>query len=224
MQSKLENCKKQRSRGYTMNNPTETEVRYRITGMDCAGCAKKVETVVGKIPGMSGVTVSLAANALTVTQPSTAEASAEIERRVSSLGYGIARADAVNSKPRADTAPHDPHDGHDHAGHDHADHSGHSHGDDPRDGPWWAAPKAKLVLTCVAALAVAWLAAQLVPRATPLFFAAAMLVGLAPIARRAYAAAINGAPFTIEMLMAIAAIGALLIGATEEVPSSSCCF
>lgn len=43
-----------------------------------------------------------------------------------------------------------------------------------------------------------------------------MLVGLLPIARRAYAAAINGAPFTIEMLMTIAALGALAIGATEE--------
>ena len=42
------------------------------------------------------------------------------------------------------------------------------------------------------------------------------LVGLTPIARRAYVAAINGAPFTIEMLMTIAAVGALLIGATEE--------
>jgi Zn2+/Cd2+-exporting ATPase len=68
----------------------------------------------------------------------------------------------------------------------------------------------------VAALALAWLAARFVPRAAPLFFAAAMFVGLAPIARGAYAAAINGAPFTIEMLMTIAALGALLIGATEE--------
>lgn len=36
-----------------------------------------------------------------------------------------------------------------------------------------------------------------------------------PIARRAYAAAISGAPFTIEMLT-IAAVCALLIGPTEK--------
>ena len=206
-----------------MTNAAELkEARYRITGMDCAGCTKKIETVVGKMPGMSGVTVSLASNSITVTQPNTDAASAEIERRVASLGYGIERIDDSTSNA---TAKHSPHDHSDHAGHDHAaepvakrhdDHSGHTHGDEPHDGPWWAAPKAKLIQICVAALAAAWLAAQFVPRAASWFFAAAMLVGLAPIARRAYAAAINGAPFTIEMLMTIAAVGASLIGATEE--------
>ncbi len=43
-----------------------------------------------------------------------------------------------------------------------------------------------------------------------------MLIGLVPIARRAYMAAINGTPFSIEMLMTIAAVGAMFIGATEE--------
>jgi Zn2+/Cd2+-exporting ATPase len=205
-----------------MTDATLKQARYRITGMDCGGCAKKVETVVGKIPGMSGVSVSLAANALTVTHVDTAEVAAEVARRVSSLGYGIARVGA------APAAPHDAHDHGDHAGYDHGaqpaadkhtDHSGHSHGDEPdepHDGPWWTAPKAKLIATCVAALAAAWLVAQIAPRYAIWFYAAAMMVGLYPIARRAYAAAINGAPFTIEMLMSIAAIGALLIGATEE--------
>ena len=41
-------------------------------------------------------------------------------------------------------------------------------------------------------------------------------VGLAPIAWRALAAARLGSPFTIEMLMTIAAVGATIIGATEE--------
>jgi Zn2+/Cd2+-exporting ATPase len=157
-----------------MTNGAELkEARYRITGMDCAGCTKKIETVVSKMPGMSGVTVSLASTAMTVTQPNTDAASAEIERRVASLGYGIARIEA--STPSA-AAKHDPHDHSDHTGHDHAaepvankhdDHAGHTHGDEPHDGPWWAAPKAKLILTCVAALALAWLAARFVPRAAP---------------------------------------------------------
>jgi Zn2+/Cd2+-exporting ATPase len=202
-----------------MTDATLKGTRYRISGMDCGGCAKKVETVVGKMPGMSGVSVSLAANALTVTHVDTAEVAAEVERRVASLGYGIARVGA------APAAPHDVHDHGDRAEHDHVaqlvadrhtDHSGHTHGDEPHDGPWWTAPKAKLIVTCVAALVAAWLVAQIAPRFAIWFYAAAMMVGLYPIARRAYAAAINGAPFTIEMLMSIAAIGALLIGATEE--------
>ena len=47
-------------------------------------------------------------------------------------------------------------------------------------------------------------------------FIAAMLVGLVPIARRAVMAAFAGIPFSIEMLMSIAAIGAVIIGAGEE--------
>ncbi|WP_424135525.1 heavy metal translocating P-type ATPase [Roseomonas chloroacetimidivorans] len=43
-----------------------------------------------------------------------------------------------------------------------------------------------------------------------------MLVGLVPIARRAFVAARFGTPFSIEMLMVIAALGATIIGATEE--------
>jgi Cd2+/Zn2+-exporting ATPase len=47
-------------------------------------------------------------------------------------------------------------------------------------------------------------------------FLAALSVGLVPIARRAFAAARSGTPFSIEMLMTVAAVGAVAIGATEE--------
>lgn len=42
------------------------------------------------------------------------------------------------------------------------------------------------------------------------------MIGIVPVARKAYAAASAGMPFTIEMLMTIAATGALVIGAAEE--------
>jgi len=47
-------------------------------------------------------------------------------------------------------------------------------------------------------------------------FIAAMLVGLVPIARRAIMAAFAGTPFSIEMLMTIAAVGAPFISAGQE--------
>lgn len=124
---------------------------------------------------------------------------------------------------------HDAHEGHDHGGHDHPEHGhgshpaerrddlglhGHDHG--PTDGPWWQSGKARLTLASGAALVVAFVIGHLFPPVAAYAFAVAMLVGLVPIARRAFAAARAGIPFTIEMLMTIAAIGAVLINASEE--------
>ncbi len=47
-------------------------------------------------------------------------------------------------------------------------------------------------------------------------FTAACLIGLAPVAKRAFAALRMGQPFTIESLMTLAAVGALFIDAAEE--------
>lgn len=125
---------------------------------------------------------------------------------------------------------HDAHEGHDHGGHDHPEHGhgshqaerrgedlglhGHDHG--PMEGPWWQSGKARLTLASGAALVVAFVIGHLFPTVAAYAFAAAMLVGLVPIALRAFAAARAGIPFTIEMLMTIAAIGAVLINASEE--------
>ncbi len=120
---------------------------------------------------------------------------------------------------------HDDHD-HDHAGHDHADH-GHSHGAEeaeglhghdhgPMTGPWWQSKKGRLTILSGLALVVAYVVGHLVPLVAPYAFIIAMLVGLVPIARRAVMAALSGTPFSIEMLMTIAAVGAVIINAGEE--------
>lgn len=132
------------------------------------------------------------------------------------------------------------HAGHDHAGHDHAHHGheGHDHGHKrehaaakadaghgmpghvheatPVGMSWWQTSKGRLVLGTGALLAVAWTASLVWPAAAHPAFIAACLIGVAPVARRAFAAASAGLPFTIEMLMTVAAIGALFIGAAEE--------
>ncbi|NKJ06635.1 heavy metal translocating P-type ATPase [Rhizobium sp. SG741] len=91
---------------------------------------------------------------------------------------------------------------------------GHDHG--PSIGPWWKSAKGRLTIASGIALAVAWAIGKLVPGLEGWIFTAAMLVGLLPIARRAFMAAMVGTPFSIEMLMTIAAIGAVIIGASEE--------
>lgn len=172
------------------------KTRYRVGGMDCASCATKIENAVSRLPGVDDVGVSVAAGTLTVSHGG-ALASGAVERQVKALGYTIASADEAPS-PAAESRDHDD---------DHFDLG---------EGPWWKTRKAMLTIGCGLALAGAYGLGQLVPAIDHWAFLAAMAVGLVPIARRAISAALAGTPFSIEMLMTIAAIGAVIIGATEE--------
>ncbi|MGX7877029.1 heavy metal translocating P-type ATPase [Mesorhizobium sp. ORM6] len=207
---------------------TAPQTRYRVEGMDCAGCATKIDSAVRRMHGVQDVNVSVTAGTMTVRHSAQTDLAA-IERKVTGLGYSVAQLAneaAKNAKP----AGHGTKGGHDHAGHDHA---GHHHAgtdkDDHHDveglnghdhtlaaGRWWNSAKGQLSIASGGALAAAFAVHYFWP-ATGLWpFIAAMLIGLVPIARRAVMAALAGIPFTIEMLMTIAAIGAVIIGAGEE--------
>ncbi|MDH4988897.1 heavy metal translocating P-type ATPase [Aminobacter anthyllidis] len=153
---------------------------------------------------------------------------AEPKAHVHEHGPNCSHDHAGHNHSHGEHAGHD-HAGHDHSGHDHGDHSGHDHGApaanatgaghdhfDLDDGPWWKSRKAKLTIACGAALVAAYAIGQLLPQVGHWAFLAALAVGLVPVARRAYAGAISGTPFSIETLMTIAAVGAVFIGATEE--------
>jgi len=119
---------------------------------------------------------------------------------------------------------------HGHAGHDHtpkpaksraaidAGHGlpGHVHDVTPDGTSWYQTGKGRLVIGTGLLLAAAYAARLLWADIGHWAFILACLVGVVPVARRAFAAARAGIPFTIEMLMTIAAIGALFIGAAEE--------
>jgi Cd2+/Zn2+-exporting ATPase len=219
------------------------KTRYRIEGMDCASCAMKIETAVRRVEGVADVSVAVAAGTMTVGHDGADLVL--LERRVAGLGYGISpmptATKAATGAPAAPTHAdeqahghgHDcGHDhGHSHAGHDHGDPthaaatpapvvaaaaSGHDHAHLAGDGPWWTSGKARLTLACGAALAVAYGLGHFYPVLDPWIFIAALSIGLVPIARRAVMAGLSGTPFSIETLMTIAAIGAVLIGASEE--------
>lgn len=84
-----------------------------------------------------------------------------------------------------------------------------------KDG-WLGNPQMRLTLICGGALALAYLIGFLFPALEEIAFLCALSVGLIPIMRRAYAGAKERNPFTIEMLMTIAAVGAFFIGAAQE--------
>ena len=39
---------------------TDTELRFQITGMDCASCARTIETGVAKLPDVTEATLAFA--------------------------------------------------------------------------------------------------------------------------------------------------------------------
>ncbi|MBP2459501.1 MULTISPECIES: heavy metal translocating P-type ATPase [unclassified Rhizobium] len=202
------------------------QARYKVGGMDCASCATKIDTAVRRMAGVEDVSVSVAAGTMTVSHNDSVDLSA-VEKRVSGLGYPLRQLSQRNRSdelviPVADHA--DPHAHDDGSKHDHSHHKretaateglhGHDHG--PMEGPWWKSAKGRLTIMAGLAFAVAYGLGHLFPAYETYIFTAAMLTGLVPIARRAIMAALAGTPFSIEMLMTIAAVGAVVIDASEE--------
>jgi len=214
--------------------------------MDCGSCATKIKDAVTRLPGVSGVEVGIMSERLRLTLDEGQTGRDKIEKTVRALGYEIAPRAAGAKKdfvlPGAQSAPEqsDMHQDHDHsahapAGHDHSGHDqgpkaastkrddsghgspGHVH-DDPADRGkrWYQTAKGKLVIFTALLLGAAWVIEYLAPEIGKWAFVAACLIGVAPVAQRAFAALRMGQPFTIESLMTIAAVGALFINAAEE--------
>lgn len=199
-----------------MTNPAQ-QSRYRVEGMDCASCAAKIDTAVRRLPGVSDVNVSATSGVMTVRHTTDPALPAAIATKVEGLGYRLAGVPISNGQVGSDPTDRegrDPAHGDSGAGAGDGLH-GHDHG--PTHGQWWKSGKGRLTIACGLALAAAWMVGKFVAPAWGSWaFTAAMLVGLAPIARRAVVAALAGTPFSIEMLMTIAAVGAVVIGASEE--------
>ncbi|PZR89161.1 MAG: heavy metal translocating P-type ATPase [Stutzerimonas stutzeri] len=210
---------------------TET-LSWTIGGMDCAGCAAKIRGAVERLPGVSDVRLSVMSETLTLSLDESRTRRDAIEKRVASLGYTTKPVAKLASEPEPtatcggchDHGPADTAHGHDH-GHGEAkpgaDHGhglpGHVHEATPDGVSWYQTGKGRLVLLTGALLGAAWLAKFTVSETTAYWaFVIACVIGVVPVARRAFAAAAAGMPFTIEMLMTIAATGALVIGAAEE--------
>ncbi|TBW35352.1 cadmium-translocating P-type ATPase [Siculibacillus lacustris] len=220
---------------------TVSKTRFRVDGMDCAACATKIDTTARRVPGVQDVSVSVTGRSLSVTHGPDVDLDA-LARKIAGLGYATTRLAGAAATPGTPEDPaHGPastgrdhdhdgahaHVGHEHGGHDHAGHDhdaptsdaaprSHPDGPSPNDAPWWWSPKARPTIASGVALAAAYGIGHAVPKLEVWAFLAAIAVGLVPIARRALMAALAGTPFSIEMLMTIAAIGAIVIGATEE--------
>ena len=181
---------------------TVRQTRYQVSGMDCASCAAKIDTAVRRIEGVRDVSVSVTGGSMTVTHGD-ADPAGAIIRQVTKLGYGARAADGGLPVEGSGKDAH-------------GDHASQLHAERHPGQAWWQSKRAMLTIASGLALVAAYIVGKIAPEAEYWAFLAALLVGLIPIARRAVMAALAGTPFSIETLMTIAAVGAVLIGATEE--------
>ncbi|MDR4305904.1 cadmium-translocating P-type ATPase [Chelatococcus sambhunathii] len=165
-------------------------LKLHIEGMDCGSCAAKIETAMRRLPGVAEVEVSVAASSMSITVDEDRTSREAIRAKVDSLGFKA-----------IDPAAAGPAGGHDHAA---------------AEGPWWSTAKGRIVLASGALLAGAWGVSWLEPQWAAWPYVVAAVLALVPVVRRAAAGALNGTPFSIETLMAVAAIGAIAIGEAPE--------
>lgn len=163
--------------------------RFRVEGMDCAACGAKVEAAVRRIGGVDEIKVSVATGALSIGHTPETNLAA-VADAVNKLGY----------KAQLEGAEAGAHYEREHA----------------VSGPWWKSRRALLTGACGLALIAAYGLGKVFPSIESAAFLVALGIGLIPIAKRAFNAALVGMPFSIEGLMTIAAVGAVVIGATEE--------
>ncbi len=189
----------------------ETSLTYFVDGMDCASCVQKVERMVATLPGTAEVKTSFTKQTLTLALDEAQTPRATIERNLKSLGYTPSLLDAPTSAP----APSAVSTSAAAADHDH-DAPGHTHAPVPAGTPWYRSGQGKLVVISGLLLAVAWIFGFVAPSLSVYGYVAATLLGVWPLAQKAYASARLGDPFSINTLVSIAAIGAVLIGEAAE--------
>lgn len=170
----------------------ELQHAWTVGGMDCAGCAAKIRGALERKRGVSDVRISIVSETLTLALNELETPASAIEGTVRGLGYSIEVVDQAVPVAVAEAS------------------SG-------ARKPWPRTAQGQLVIGTGALLISAWAFEIATGSAASYWlFAAACMIGLIPIARRAFAALRSGMPFTIEMLMTVAAGGALAIDAAPE--------
>ncbi|OCP19261.1 cadmium-translocating P-type ATPase [Ensifer sp. LC54] len=169
----------------------------RVEGMDCASCVGKIEVALARMSDVSDVRVNFTTETLELTLAAGSIAKVgDIERMIKSLGFGVSDTRQMSSLSDAavEAVPVPA----------------------IRNQRWWQTRKGKHVLGLGLLMGSAYAIAQFIPLYAEWIFAAAVVAGVIPFARKAFALAMSGSAFSIETLMSVAAIGALVIGEAEE--------
>lgn len=177
---------------------------YRVEGMDCASCAGTITTAIGKLPGVSDISVSVSREMMTLRLDESGTPRAQLETTIRKLGFRPrfqeARAAGQPSAP-VSAAPET---------------AAPAAQADAKADSIWRLPKLRHAMFGGLLVGLSFAVGQIAPEYGRYAFMATTLITLAPIARKAFMALRFGAPFTIQMLLTLAAIGALFIDEGEE--------
>jgi len=170
---------------------TQDSLKLRIEGMDCGACAVKIENAMKRIPGVSDINVSYGQESLSLKLDTDRASPQVIEDKIRALGFtplgGGVPGPVAGARGMGHSSRH-----------------------------WWKGRKAFLTLATAVMFAIAALVTHIEPTFSQWVYSAVALIAVIPIAKRAYVGAISGTPFSIETLMSVAALGAILIGAAQE--------
>lgn len=94
--------------------------RLQVGGMDCTSCAMKIEGAVEKLAGVAEISVVVATGRMIVTYDPERVREADIQQRVTALGY------TIGAENQAKQSSHE-HSSHEHSSHDDGDEDDHAH-------------------------------------------------------------------------------------------------
>lgn len=159
---------------------------WQVEGMDCPSCARKIETAVNRLSGIVDARVLFATEKL-VVQFNDLSVAAAVEDAVIRTGFAIRQSDAE------------------------------IHSQSGSGGGWGSVFGQNREIILIASGMVVAAAVKLwSPAASQVLFVLTCVIGLIPIARKAWQLTLSGTPFAIETLMTVAALGALYLGETAE--------
>lgn len=169
-------------------------LRYRVEGMDCPSCAGKIETGLRRLGGARDVRVNYQSQVLALSLDEAETPRGVVEEQVRKLGFGI--------RPALDVGA--------------VDVGGEREGAEPPVRAWWESRQVRLLALIGVLLGAGFVVDWAVPAVGGWATLPAALLGLSVAVPRAWALARAGSVFSIEMLMSVATVGALLIGAPAE--------
>ncbi|MEZ8142232.1 zinc/cadmium/mercury/lead-transporting ATPase [Enterovibrio sp. FF113] len=168
-------------------SPIAKSHAWRVTNMDCPSCAGKLEGAIKSLQGVTQVNVRFATEKLVVS----------FDREPTQI-----QLEQINARAKQTGFPL-------------VDLSLPSKKSQPKS----ALQRIKeegVLLSLIGVMSIAGILSIWVPDLSRILFSVATVIGLIPIVKKAVVLARSGSPFSIEMLMSIAAIGALYLGETVE--------